>query len=192
MNADAILQTPLDRPDLVFSGVNDEALTQFRTLRAKWHPDRAQRTDVFQHIEALYATRTRMLVEGTWPGAGQTSVTLKNMNECVIRFLRQRKFELGTLYHCPNSLCYVIDSDNAELGVDGAAWMDGFKYPNPKMEDKLRHCVPHRLTHAELANGGVLVVVEKGNDLVSLRDLLDHLGAPMDPRHVAWILTRLH
>lgn len=192
MTPDAILAIPLDRPDLLFSGKGD-AQNALRALRNKWHPDRSQRPDVFAHIEALYENRKRMLNAGTWKGSGTTTFVTRRHGVVTVNYLRMRPFELGTMYICRASLIYVIDKQHDDLMLDATHTLKSFKFPSDTVREKVEYLLPKTKTMFELDNGvGTMLVLERGEDLVALRDLLDHLGGTLDPKHVAWIMTRLH
>jgi hypothetical protein len=190
MTADEILRIPLASPHLLFSGPAEEAKYEFRKLRDLWHPDRSHRPDVFAHVEALHAERTKLLASGLWPGRGEAFVRLKDGKTLVVRYLRRRRFEIGTMFVASQSVLFVIDEACRDLYENGLRRIRALSYRDAKLRDKMARLMPVVEREIETADGpGVVLAITP--DVFLLRDVLDHCSGAMDPRHAAWVVTRL-
>jgi hypothetical protein len=193
-----ILTIPLDRPDKLFSGNTEADHKLYNRLRLSWHPDRnggsSEATAVFQQVNALWEARNLQLENGTWRGAGATSLKLPGDHALAIRYLRQRPFELGRVYVCRENIVYTSDGTDTSKALFGQAvrTVSGLRYADDRMRTEFARYLPVVKSYVPDTATGPAVIVEKSTELVALSDLLEHSGGVLDPRHVAWILSCLH
>jgi hypothetical protein len=190
--AASLLAIPAARPDRLFSGDEEADRRLYRTLAMEFHPDRHPTYgEVFKHLAGLKVTRDRQMDEGTWCGAGVQELALGGGRRLRIRFLRRHAFELGTLLISARSITYLFRDEHRSLYAQGVRAIAGLRFANDAMRDGMSRFLPRIELQAETEEGPALVI-SRPPDVVRLRDVLDHLGGTMDPRHVAWILGTLH
>lgn len=187
-----LLAVPAARPEKLFSGDDEADRRLYRTLAMEFHPDlHPAYGEVFKHLAGLKAARDRQMYEGTWCGAGRQELALADGRRLRMRFLRRYPFELGTLLIGARSVTYHVRSEHRALYEQGVRTLKGLRFASGPMRDEMARVLPRIELEAETSEGPVLVLA-KGPDVVRLRDVLEHLGGAMAPRHVAWILGTLH
>lgn len=192
ITAAALLAIPVSAPERLFSGDEDADRTLYRALAREHHPDRRPGSgEVFKHLGELKAARDRQIGGGTWGGAGRQSLALASGKRLTIRYLRRRTFELGTVLISPRSVTYLLRTQHQGLYAQGVAAIKGLRYANDVMQAEMSRFLPRIELEAETSEGPALVL-SRPPDALRLRDVLDHLGGAMDPRHVTWILSTLH
>lgn len=190
--AAGLLAIPADRPEKLFSGDDEADRGLYRTLAMEFHPDRHPAYgEVFKHLAGLRAARDRQICDGTWCGAGRLELALGGGRRLKIRFLRRYPFELGTLLIGARSITWQIRSEHRALYEQGVRTLKGLRFANRAMRDEMARVLPRIELEAETGEGPVLVLA-RGPDVMRLRDVLEHLGGTIPPRHVAWILGALH
>ncbi|HSU17716.1 J domain-containing protein [Longimicrobium sp.] len=192
ITAAALLAIPAWQPEKLFSGDDERDRRLYRRLALDFHPDRhPANTESFKHLSALKNARDTKIEAKTWTGAGVRELVLRSGKRLVVRYLRRHTFELGTLFISPRSVTYLFREDHRALCRNAVRTIRGFRYANDAMRDEVSRFLPRIELEAETADGPALVIA-KSPGVIRLRDVLDHLGGRMDPRHVAWILSTLH
>jgi hypothetical protein len=192
ITAAALLAIPAHRPEKLFSGDDEADKRLYRKLALDFHPDRhPANAEAFKRLAELKAARDRQIDTDTWCGAGVRELVLKRGRRLAIRYLRRHSFELGTLLISRRSVTYLFREEHQALYERALRTIRGFRCANDSMREEMRKFLPTLELEAETTTGPALVVA-KTPDAVRLRDVLDHLGGRMDPRHVAWILGTLH
>lgn len=175
------------RPELVFGLVDKEtAEAVFKSLRRKWHPDRndhPKATEVFCRLQELLDKVGNYL---TYVSAG---VEHNFKQRCVTKFL------LGEVYHHEGGLAIVLDEDKAKFSK---VFQDNLKkvltcYYSAKSELKemIEGLMPslHRVSD----DGRTIVLkyppLTKGS--VNLSLLIQSQGGKLEPRVVAWMISRM-
>jgi hypothetical protein len=187
-----ILQIPLDRPDLLFTGKDEADKALYRKLAHQWHPDRQDgKGEVFQQIAALYRERQVQLDNGTWQGSGFTEYVTeaKPRRTFRINYLRQHPFELGICYICRDTVMYVVEAKHRVLYENALQAFKSFKYANDKMKAEIGRYLP-TIVHEEKLSGSYMMAVSKPPDFVSVADLAAHVKR-IPNVHIAWIISRL-
>jgi hypothetical protein len=184
MTANEILDIPVTAPFKLLPRNAGERGKKFRELAKTWHPDRCGDTKVFAHLSALNDAAEKLEAANT--------LTLKSKEGKTYQIVAQRlrRFELGTVAICSKYVAFLIDDKNEDLVINGIKRLGSIRYPNPKLQHEHERYVPMIEKYFETETQHV-VIFHKTPDVLSLRDVLDHFGGAIDPRHVAWIISSL-
>jgi hypothetical protein len=187
-----LLTIPASRPEKLFTGDDDEDRRIYRRLAMDFHPDRGGGlAEAFKRLGELKDARDQMVAAGTWCGAGVQRLEMESGKRLVIRYLRRYPFELGTLLVSPRSVTWLLRDEHRPLFDHAVHTIRGLPYAGERMRREAARFLPRIELEARTAEGPALVMA-RSPDLVRLRDVLEHLGGRMDPRHAAWILSTLH
>jgi serine/threonine protein kinase len=189
---DQILAIPLTAPEKLFTGDSHEAKLEFRRLRSKWHPD-TNRVDpgVMSHINALYDKAMDLLSSGRWSVFGKLEIKATNGKEYVFKYLKAEAFDLGMTYVGEHFVLYFIQDDYADLVRIAQDHMGRFKFADGKLKAEHEKSLP-KLTQLIQVKAGYYIVIQKDPAYLRLSDVLGHFGGKLDPKHAAWILSRLY
>jgi hypothetical protein len=183
----------LGEPERLFSPTAAAIKQAYRALAWAWHPDRntaPEAAAVFAHVGALYHAALAKLARGRWHVPGLFRCTARDGAVHIIRYQRQVEFELGTMLIAKTALVFVLRPEFADLFDAGQRALARPRFANDAMRAQIAPCLPLATTTIATPDGPVLIV-DKAPELVRLRDLLDHVGGALDPRHVAWIVSSL-
>lgn len=193
-SAAAILGIPASRPELLFTGDEADAHLLYHRLAAKWHPDRnraPEATGVFQHIVALHAAAKQRMAAGCWrPYKGERLLTARDGRQLRIKHHARLPFELGELLIGSTLAAFLVAPDAADLYASALRILDHHPFASGRMRRQILPCLP-RIRAALQGAEHCALVVEKPDDMVLLKDLVEHLGGTLPVRHVAWIVSRL-
>ena len=170
---------------ILFPGDEAAVSKRFRALARQWHPDRnreANAATVFAHIADLHEAAKRVsapVVRGR---------EFRTRDGRAFRFSYQTAHvtDFGETLVGRDNIVHVVPADLSDL----AARADAFRprFADDSMKEEMERFLPHRHRTLDTAEGMVFVET-KTPDQVLLRDLLR--VAPFDPRHAAWMATRL-
>lgn len=190
--ATEILAIKVEQPEKLFTV--DNLTTEKRRLATKWHPDKCkldQADQVFAHIQNLFKSAEDHIEKNCWNGPATLQYTTKDGSTFKLKYRRVMELEVGKMYIGMKHLAYVITPDYEDLFRNGIKMINNIKYPKPKFEEQFKRQMPNVIKASE-TNIGFVVVMEKTDELVLLKDLLDYLpNNKLDPRHVAWIMSTL-
>ncbi len=170
----------ITQPESLFSSAS-ECKNEYRLLATMWHPDRnkdVKASQIFSHINSLYELAVEKFNKGTWT----------NIN---FPFHRQFSFELGEAYIGDDHITYLVDVKHKEYVDNFSRTCKKFKFASDRMEKEVTRYLPLDVS-VEKQDDKYRVTVPKARDLVRLRDVLDHFGGSLDPKHVAWIESSLY
>ena len=188
-----ILVIPVDQPEILFTGDEDEAKKEFRKLSSLWHPDRNPTADVrvLAHINILYDKAVEKLSLGVWTIPGQVMFNTIDGKCFKFKYRSHREIDVGDMYVGDNFVIYSLFKDNEDLYKNGQKRIKSFKFANDKMKDEIKRFLPE--IHSELVTADRFVmVIKKTPDLLLLRDVITHFGGKLDPKHVAWVVSRIY
>jgi len=181
----------INKPEKLFRKDNLKEIK--RKLSSKWHPDKHNGSEesnkVLSHINLLFDKAEEKLSNNTWEGSLSIEFEL-NTKKYNFNSLTSRQFELGRVYIAKKHLLYIIDSTNIDLAKNAIDQISSIKYISDKMKIEFEHQLPKIVVHGD-TNLGYVVVFEKPDHAIFLNDLLIHLNNKIDPKHVAWIGSRL-
>ena len=182
----------INRPEKLFTD-KSSAKKEYYELSKVWHPDKNPSVDpkVFAQISLLYTIAEKKIGEDAWEVIGSTIIETLDRKKYKIRYHSHKTFELGEIYICDTVMVYLIDKTNKDL-VDRCKYIiNGFRFADDKMKAEINRFLPHISTISETENH-FFIAFNKTKDVISLRDIFDHLGGKIPAVHVAWILSRLY
>lgn len=175
------------RPELVFGfGDKETCESVFKSLRRKWHPDRnddPKATEVFCRLQELFDHIGNYLVY-------VASGSQHNFKQrCVTRFL------LGDIYHHEGGIAIVLDEDKVKFSK---VLQDNLKRihtcyssANPDLKKMIDDLVP--VLHRVSDDGRTIVLKfpAQCKGAVNLSLLINSQGGKLEPRVVAWVISRM-
>jgi len=195
LTAAALLAIPADQPERLFRGSMEDIRKTYRLLAMRWHPDRSEdrsASQVFQHIARLLALAEERIRLGDGQAHGQLRLAALDGKTYEINYLRRHPFELGSLYVAGSVAAFVVDRDHADLVQNAERAIAGLDYASEKMRQQIApHLPAHPFAGAFQTADAYVIVMRKSPGLLLLRDVLDHFGGRLDPRHVAWVVSAL-
>jgi len=195
MTEEEILSIPNSEPERLFPNSEEDAKAVFRKLLLKWHPDVNKSKNsgkIVEHIRQLYDLVNSKIKNKTW--AEPNTLVLKGADSKIrtIKYLRKRAFELGEVAYGKRVLCYIVDNSAKDLFGRGLETIKhSFVYKDDKLKKEIEKYLPVVLDNFETSDGKSVLVLAKTPDVFLLQDVIDFLG-PIDPKHVAWIMSSLH
>lgn len=194
ISAKKILSIPDDEPGMLFSSAS-EAKNEYKALVKIWHPDLNKdpnSTDVFAKIGQLLGKAELWAEAGIWMVPGELVLKGKDGKSRVLRYKIKKDIDVGTLYYGPTVVAFVVHKALKEHFDNGVKAIKSFKYADKEMEKEFSRQLPKYKSHFELEDGRFVLVLEKTPDVLLLSDVLEQQGGKLDPRHAAWIGSRLH
>jgi hypothetical protein len=203
--AEKLLGIAESEPERLFSENALAAKAEYHELVMRWHPDHDRTKlgeQVFSHIAILYHAARDRLGNGKWREPAEKIdeeeegvLKLRSLDRSkplkIIRYLKHVPFELGDTYISNTIVAYVLRNDFADLFESARRIISGFAYANKAMEQEVARYLP-QIESTFYTTDKCVMVVRKTPDLVRLRDVVDHFGGKLDPKHVAWIQNTVH
>lgn len=195
LQADQILR--FRHPEQLFSGTCEELKDEFKTLASRWHPDRQTGSgEVMAHINGLYLEAETRIADGAWQGRGVTEFTDTLGRLHRLTYLRRVPFELGDSYLGQSYVAYVLKQEHRDFAAQAINVIPSFSFADEAMRKTIQPSLPVLRDSFTDREDQTVLVLEKPQEMVRLRDLLDHMAVygtvPEWPRHVAWILNSLY
>ena len=196
LTAAQVLAIPEGYPEKLFSGP-DLVEQEYRKAAKRLHPDAKPYGDhaVFQRLNILHQDAKAKIGRGEWLTPGLVILKGEDGTERRIRFRRDFDVSVGHAYLGQSLVTYVLSPDLADMGENARKVITGMEkltYPSDKVRRDIEHRRPRLKTSFRTQDGKTVLVIEKPNHVVRLRDVLDHVGGKLDPRHVAWLMSELH
>jgi hypothetical protein len=190
ISAAAILA--MNSPADLFVFNSDETKSRWNHLRSLWHPDRHDDKDlanqVFIKVKTLYETALKHISAGLW-GSGTIAVFAGKTSDYSMMYLRQNDIEgFGTQYVGRNEILYDVPDSNEDLIK---VWVENHKalrVTEPALNKEFHDQFQAVPLVVEYLNG-LLVNIKKPPEYLNLAHVL--ANGPLDPKHVAWIMSRL-
>lgn len=191
--AATLLAIPVDEPGRLYSGDATRLEQEYRVLAKIWHPDRNKNADaaaVFAHIAALKSKGLAALATGNWRKPGLLELQSTTGKNYRIRYHKRHAFELGEFYIGRSVVAYALEPQFKDLYEVALKQLNGFRFADDKMKAEAGHFLP-RIKASFVTNDRLFVVMEKAEDQVLLADLMVQQGGALDPKHAAWVISRL-
>ena len=177
-------------PELLFG--KESLKDDYRKLMQRWHPDKpAGDKDVSHHINELKASAIKKLDLGTWDIPGFLQISDVNDRKFNIRYAQKHPFELGDMYISNTVIAYFVNKRFKKFFDNAVNSINLINIPSAKIRNKMKHSLPEIVNVIETKTHHILIV-KKNKNLILLRDLIDHLGGSVDPKHSAWIVGTLY
>lgn len=193
MQAAEILK--IAHPEELFPGDPDEAKRKFRELAVTWHPDKSrepQAAEVFPHVNHLYDETLKRLADGTWRGRRVLTLdTTQKDLKLVIKALARREFELGEIYIEDQQVVWIFKREYTDRRDHAVDMIRTLTFAHDRMQQEMARCLPQPHKRMMLADGRAVLAMAKPSGLIRLRDVMDHFGGRLEPRHAAWIQSGL-
>lgn len=124
--------------------------------------------------------------EGFWVEAERKELTREDGEIIVIHCLWQMRSDCAVVYVAKNHVIYTFAEEYEAYADHYIKMVSEVEYPNREMEKELKNYIPTVAAHCRLADGGVLIAIEKPAGVYPIR----LLGILLD-RHAAWVVSRL-
>jgi hypothetical protein len=187
--------TKITHPEDLFEGDLDKAKAKYRELAKQWHPDVNKDPSAplaFQHINTLYDQAVEKIEKGTWRGKSVLKFLSEHGQTYEIKYLVSHPFELGQMYVGDTHVTYIIEKQYKDLVEYSQNAYKFFKFGDDKMKNEITRYLPIGVQGLTGVDGRILQKMTKTPDLLLLRDVLNHFGGKIDPKHAAWIGSSLH
>lgn len=182
MTAAEIMAIGTVQARVLFPGDDAAVASRFKALARAWHPDVNPGVDagVFAHIVELHTALTK--------AKAPSERVFRAVDGRSFRFahLARHATDFGEVLVGRTRIAHVVPRDLADLAERADAFRP--RFADDGMRTEMERFLPHRSMTLETAEGTVFVE-EKTPDQILLRDLMALV--PFDPRHAAWIATRL-
>lgn len=187
-DADTLIALRSDQARILFPGDRAAVATRYKAISKRWHPDvsgEPRASEVFARISELHAIALRIVDGGVSAGNERTFRTVDG-RAFRLRWAVRHETDFGEVLVGERHIAHVVPRDLDDLSGRAAKWTPNFA--DAEMRREMERFLPHTRSILETADGRVFVE-SKTPDQVLLRDLLK--SAPIDPRHAAWMTTRL-
>lgn len=184
-------------PEKLFSVSTEKELKQsYRKLSAIWHPDKhiANGKDtnaIFAHIQMLYERAVVRMKNGEWNKANILKITDIENKNFEVRFFVKKSFEFGSSYVGKSIVAWEFTKDDAQFADKALSKISSLIFANDKMKEEFKKYIPN-LVKIIYSEKSTFLILEKNEQSISLRDVLNHYNGFVDPKHVAWILSSMY
>lgn len=194
---EVLQRIPSNEPHWLFPLDEKESNTLWRELSLKFHPDVSSGTeDIQSKINELKNVRGKLLKEDMWLGPNQKIFYGRDKKTFKINFLLKEKSDAGTIFTGKEFLFIHFEKNEVEWGEK--AWKNiksiSSIHLNEKMKQQFTPILPVPKFHIPLEDGGLLLVLNKPNDMVPLSwvfSMSKILEIKIEPKHLAWIVSGL-
>lgn len=188
-----ILAIPASDPEKLFSGPS-AVKEEYHALAMRWHPDTSDEKrcdEVFNHIVTLHRAAEKKKTAGHWEYPGRLTIEGRG-SKYDMRYAKKHTFEYGDAYIGRTQMAFSFKREFDDLVDNTVRTIRTFPFASPGMLKEIsRYLPPARPIFIETDDRRYLVF-EKTEELILLRDLLEHQGGKIDPKHVAWIMSSLY
>lgn len=197
LTPEKILSIPVEYPERLYHADCEEDIRKmYRKLSSLWHPDKhigskIDPTPIFTHIKILYEKAVEKIEKGTWNLGQVVLFTSIDNKKYQVKYQTSFSFDLGECYISSKFVTYVIDKENEDLMLRGIKIVSSLKYANDQMKKDFQKYIPD--IHAKIeTKDKYLIVVNKSDKFLVLKDVLQHFGGKMPVKHAAWIISSMY
>lgn len=192
LSAAQILALPIARPEKLFEDVAVIDAT-YKSLAKTWHPDLntdPKASDVLAHINVMYSRAKTLIMMGAWGSVAVLNIkTPTNVNK-TFHYQGVRPFELGEIYICASWIVFACEKRYSLFCDRFVANSKFFKFGNADMKAQMVDHLPFLVERYE-DEDRIYIAVATNKPYVRLADLIES-QVSIDPKHVAWILSRMY
>lgn len=167
---------------------------KFLELAKEFHPDtclEARATEAFAHITALKDEAIENLNEGIWKKPGRISFEMKRGGWISFEYNSESEFEIGRTYVGEDRVMFLIEGEHLEYYNNAISKIAGLSFADSNMKEEFEKVLPRLVRQGVTKSGYGVMIITKDKDEYPLMDILKRMGNRLDPRHVAWIISRL-
>lgn len=165
-------------------------------LMKSYHPDlngnKEEYIAVIKKINQLYGEAQENINNGVWSKQGLIKLKLIDDGDYESAFRICHKFELGKMYIGNNFVLYLFDEENEKLAINALKRIESLKYLNEDMKNEFYKCLPRIRTRFKTITGKIGIVIEKDEDLILLKDLLEYSDGKLLASTVNLIVNSLY
>lgn len=185
-----ILAIPENEPERLFTSP-ENWVEEYKLLAKKWHPDKSGGdAKVFSHIAILRSRAKEHIAAKIWREPDVLKFT-SGEKSFRLSYKKEFSFELGKGYISKSYITYVFEKEYADLAIAATTAIKNLKYADAKMQEVIGRDMPRIHDYKEANDGSHILILNKPQDLVRLRDMQIHLGGKIPAPHAAWIISRL-
>jgi len=180
-------------PESLFSSDPSAAKKEFLLLAKRWHPDRNSEKEsklVFEHINDLFESAKRKQANGIWELPNILSLKDKKSKTHTIKYKKKSAFELGAMYVGDQYVTYEVTLKHKALFDNYVTTAKSFSYASDRMKTEVGRYLPHVAETIE-TNDNLYAVINKTEDLLLLRDVLEYFHGRMPVKQAMWIQSTL-
>lgn len=180
------------KPGDLFDEEEAQCRQEYRELARRYHPDAPDGGDpeVFDWITNLYQKALKQIGEGVWEKSDFIQITTRAGKKLMICYLASFAFELGHCYVCRNKIIYLLREDKEKYYKNAVRRISSLSWADDGMKREMEGAVPILCSHGQAGNGAYFIVLDKPEDAVPLRLLLDYMKQ-IPGKHAAWMISRL-
>lgn len=181
----------LTKPEQIYPADLQSAKATFKRLSQIWHPDKnPSDVNVFAHIKTLFEVFEEKHASGIWESDKVVHFTGKNI-QIELQYLSKHQSSGTTTYVGKKNIIIVLPKEHAELLTITKARINEFKFSSIRMEGEFKRVLPTISMDFETSNFFGLVI-PKPPEMLLIRDVMNHFGGKVEPKHAAWMISRLY
>ena len=166
----------------------------YRLYAKQIHPDVCSDSRATSAMEWLTALKTRAeecVSLGIWEATNIDWIVSVDHRRFSIKYLWHDAFELGERYICRTAVVYILNPNAKKYYMNYLDRVAHLHYANGEMRQQMERLVPQIVQHFELSDGRYAIILRKTEDVLPLDLFFKKYARNLDPRHCAWIISRL-
>lgn len=177
----------------------DHVKKRYVELAKKVHPDKTndpKASDAMANLQLMYESALDEIDAGAWHGAEKNTAIIKRRLDgsrgpefSIITYLKKRAGDYGPEYVTDKNLVCVVLEDVAKAGkrIVEAIHLINSNVIKLNVEKYL----PQKANIVTMNGGRAFISIARRPETAALEDVIEKFG-PVDPKHVAWILSSLY
>lgn len=189
--------TKITEPERLFSAP-ENVEKEYHAFAKLFHPDLnkdkiAEANNALATLNILRAAAKQKIKNGEWQTPGLFEFSDIHGKKYRIRFIKEFTSGIFKAYVGEEYVSYVFSKDLKDLVENAQKVISGFRFPkeNPAIEKSISPALPKLKTVIETSSHMVMVF-EKPKTFIRLKDVFEHYNHKMDPKHIAWVLSRCY
>ena len=183
-------------PYELYTGDTDIAKKEHVNYLKIFHPDLHESSEKYKEatskINELYSEAIKLLESGNWIEDKMIKITSSDGQKYSMKFNVAYSFELGKYYIGNKSILYLFDKSHLDFIDNALNKIKNLKYENDNMKCEFEKYFPKILKEFETIDEKIGILIEKSEDVYSLKDILNYYNGKVPPRHVVWILSSIY
>ena len=180
-------------PEEIFSGP-DAVEKEYKAFAKRFHPDlktSESNEKTFKNLNELHAKAKQKIKIGLWEIPGQLDLEASDHTKYRIRYVKDFTSGVATGYVGKRIVAYVFDQKYSDVADAAIRTVSSFTFPSDEVKKGMLHYLPVLKKHFKTTDGRTVLIYSKNEDQLRLKDVLDFYHGKIDPKHVAWIMSRL-